>query len=297
VTTALLIHNDGERGFRVNGHPKMKLTRRQALTLGACGLLAGAFPLGSYLWGRDRGQASGREEFSFAVANDLHVMGEDCGAWLERVFRHMRARAEPIDFCLVVGDLAHDGTPDQLRVARAAFDRAGIPVYPVIGNHDHNHPAGRRTYEELFPDRINYSFEHKGWQFVGLDSTDGPRWEDAFPIRDHTLQWLNTNLPRLDRQKPTVLFTHFPLGPDIWGQATNALEVLGRFRGHDLRSAFTGHAHRITWREVGGVTITTNRCCSFREPNHDGVRDKAYFVCRANADGTVSRRFVAGLPA
>jgi 3',5'-cyclic AMP phosphodiesterase CpdA len=282
----------------MNNRSAMRLTRRQALTWGACGLIAGALPVAAYLGDGARALAGvRREEFTFAVINDLHVMTERCGDWLRETFREVRSQPESIDFCLALGDLAHDGTPDQLRVAHDALATLEVPVYTVLGNHDHVHPAGRRTYEDLFPQRVNYHFEHKGWQFVGLDSTDGARWEEPFPIRTPTMRWLEQTLPNLDRQKPTVLFTHFPLGPDVWDQSTNAQIVLDRFRGHNLRSAFSGHSHRLTWRELGRVTLSTNRCCSFREPNHDGIKEKAYFLCRANADGSVSRRYMEVVPA
>jgi 3',5'-cyclic AMP phosphodiesterase CpdA len=282
----------------MNERSAKRLTRRQALALGACGLLAGAAPVAAYV-GSGAGWFAGnrREEFSFAVINDLHVMSERCGDWLRKSFRQIRTQRESIDFCLALGDLAHNGAPDQHRVAHEALATLGVPVYTVLGNHDHNHPHGRRTYEDLFPDRVNYHFEHKGWQFVGLDSTDGDRWQDAFPVQPPTMRWLEKALRDLDQQKPMVLFTHFPLGPDEWQRSTNAQVVLDRFRSHNLRSAFSGHSHRLTWREVGRVTFSTNRCCSYQEANHDGVKEKAFFLCRAHADGSVSRRYMAVGPA
>jgi 3',5'-cyclic AMP phosphodiesterase CpdA len=276
--------------------PSLRISRRQALGAGACGLLAASVP-GALCWKAFANSSIDRpEEFRFVVVNDLHVMGESCGAWLKQMGGQLRA-SDPIDFCLVLGDLAHDGTPEQLLHARRALDGFGMPVYTVIGNHDHNHPNGRRTYEKLFPHRINYHFEHKGWQFVGLDSTLGPLWERPFPVQPHTMVWLQATLPQLDRSKPTALFTHFPLGPDVWGQSTNADEVLNLFRGHNLTNAFSGHAHRRTWRRLGGVTLTTNHCFSFREPNHDGIEEKAYFRCRATAHGTIDQQLVAVRPA
>ena len=42
---------------------------------------------------------------------------------------------------------------------------------------------------------------------------------------------------------------------------------------------------------MGEVTLTTNRCCSFHVKNHDGTKEKGYFVCQAKA-GKVERQFV-----
>jgi 3',5'-cyclic AMP phosphodiesterase CpdA len=268
-------------------------SRRQALIGGACGLVAGAIPVALHFAGRTAVAGS----FHFAVVNDVHIIDHACADWLAGVFRQMQAGGTPVDFCLVLGDIAHNGTPDQLALARGAFNSLGAPVYPVIGNHDQNHSAGRDAYAELFPDRFNYHFEHKGWQFVGLDSTDGSRWEQPFPVGPETMQWVSSALPELDRGKPTVLFTHFPLGSDVWGRPTNAAELLGHFRGHSLSMVFSGHFHGHTSRWFEQIELATNHCCSLREPNHDSFPDKAYFLCRARPDGSVATRRVTVPPA
>jgi 3',5'-cyclic AMP phosphodiesterase CpdA len=281
----------------VTNVPRLHISRRQAFAVGARTILASSLPGALCLGGLAKGAPWRAEQFRFLVVNDLHVMGPSCAAWLGHMARHLRAQLDDVDFCLALGDLAHDGTPEQLLLARRALDGFGMPVYTVIGNHDHMHPNGRKTYEQLFPRRINYHFDHKGWQFVGLDSTLGPMWERPFPVQPHSMHWLETTLPQLDRSKPTVLFTHFPLGPGVSCQSTNAREVLGLFSGHNLTNAFSGHVHRRTQRRLEGVLLTTNHCFSFREPNHDGIEEKAYLVCRANADGTIDQHLVEVMPA
>jgi hypothetical protein len=141
----------------------------------------------------------------------------------------------------------------------------------------------------LFPLGNNHHFEHRGWQFLGVDSTEGRQFRTT--VRAETLQWLDQTLPKLDKKKPTVLFTHFPLGPWVIYRATNADQVLARFKDVNLQAVFNGHLHLSTERRVGAVTLTTNRCCSFSRQNHDGSREKGYFLCQAR-DGKVTREFV-----
>ena len=50
-------------------------------------------------------------------------------------------------------------------------------MYPVIGNHDYVTQNNRKAYLEAFPLRLNYYFHHHGWQFIGLDTTEGLRYE------------------------------------------------------------------------------------------------------------------------
>jgi hypothetical protein len=159
----------------------------------------------------------------------------------------------------------------------------------VPGNHDYTPKNDRSAYEELMPKMINYTFEHKGWQLVALDSTDGTKAKVA--VLKPALDYINQTAPKLDQKRPTILFTHFPLGKGVTNQATNADAVLEPFKPLNLRTVFGGHYHAFTERKMGEVTLTTNRCCSFHVKNHDGTKEKGYFVCQAK-EGKVERIFV-----
>jgi hypothetical protein len=165
-----------------------------------------------------------------------------------------------------------------------------MPLFVTIGNHDYDEGDRRAAFEEIFPRSINYRFDHRGWQFVGLDSTQG---QQVFytRVQDASLSWLDDTLPHLDRNRPTVLLTHFPLGPRVICRPLNAPAVLERFGKHNLRAVLNGHWHGYSKRLIGSVALTTNRCCSWWRKNNDGSPDKGYFLCRANADMTVTRQF------
>jgi hypothetical protein len=260
-----------------------RITRRELLQLGAGSLLvAGAWPG----WADD--DRAG--DFTFIEVNDTHYRDERCGPWLERAFRQMKTGPEKVELCLLAGDLADEGKPEQLGPMRDLIKGFGVPTYAVVGNHDHRAQDDRKAYEELFPGRINYAFEHRGWQFVGLDTSEGVKFANT-KVQPHTLRWLDDNLPKLDRKRPTIVFTHFPMGPGAPMRPANADEVLDRFKEHNLQAVFCGHWHGFTERKVGPVTLTTDRCCSFSRNNHDGTKEKGYFVCRAKG-GRIERTFV-----
>ena len=265
------------------------LPRRAALRLGAGTLLS----LG--LWpGALRAEGNGKGgEFTFIAVNDLHYLNEKCGPWFERVVVQMK-EARPA-FCLMGGDWTEKGTSAELGPVKEVFGKLGVPVYGVIGNHDYRTQTDRAMYEQLFPDRLNYRFEHAGWQFVALDSSDGLRYKDT-KIQPATLGWLDDQLPKLDPARPTVVLTHFPLGPDTMMRPRNADEVLARFKAVNLRAVFSGHFHAFTERTVGETILTTNRCCSFSRGNHDSSKEKGFFVCRAK-EGKITREFVEVKPA
>jgi 3',5'-cyclic-AMP phosphodiesterase len=263
-----------------------KLTRRQLLRLSAGSLLAaGVWP------GALAAEGKGHQaDFHFLVVNDIHYLDKDCGRWLEDVIRRMNAHKEKPDFCLVAGDLAEHGRKEQLAAMRDLLKTLAMPAHVVIGNHDYLTQTDRKAFEELYPDRLNYKFEHAGWQFVALDTTEGQKTRNT-TIHPATLKWLDEKLPKLDKQKPTAIFTHFPMGQWVIGRPENATKLVERFKEYNLQTMFCGHWHGYTRRVQGAVTFTTNVCCSFRRANHDGTKEKGYFLCHAK-EGKIERQFI-----
>ena len=261
------------------------LPRREALRLSAGALLAlGLWP--GCLRVRDQ-RAS--DHFRFAVVNDTHYQTKRCGPFFERVISGMKA-GPSFDFCIIAGDLAEKGTLAEIGPVKEIFGTLPVPTFAVPGNHDYLTQTDRSAYDSEFPRHTNYLFKHRGWQFVGLDTTDGLRYEKT-SVADDTLRWLDSNIRKLDRQRPTVCFTHFPLGADVPMRPTNADAVLDRFRDHNLVAVFTGHHHGFTERQHGSATLVTNRCCAISRANHDKSKEKGYFLCEAR-DGRIERAFV-----
>src|SRR6185436_21027641 len=126
---------------------------------------------------------------------------------LERVRASVLAQSPRPEFCLMVGDLAEHGTPAELGPMRDTLRSFGMPYHAVPGNHDYLSDTDRSAWDKLFPRQLNYHFEHRGWQFIGLDSTEGTKWQDT-TIQSATLRWTDDLLSKLDPATPTVLFTH-----------------------------------------------------------------------------------------
>jgi len=263
-----------------------KLRRREWLGLSASSLLAlGLWP-GCARW-RDNGRG---DSFSFVVLNDAHFQSAQCGPWFEKMAARIRSHQPRPEFCLMVGDLAEHGTQAELGAMKESLQSFGMPFHAVIGNHDHLSDKDRSPSDALFPRSLNYSFRHRGWQFVGLDSTEGTRWEKT-RIPQATLHWADDQRRRLDVAAPTVIFTHFPLGDRVQMRPANADELLEKFKAFNLVAVFNGHFHGFTERNSGPTVLTTNRCCAISRGNHDGTKEKGYFLCPAS-QGKISREFV-----
>jgi 3',5'-cyclic AMP phosphodiesterase CpdA len=258
------------------------LTRRQALGHFSAGTLLalGVWP------GWARGENGGR--FRFVVVNDTHYLSEECGAWLRTIFR--KIKDEKPELCLIAGDLTEHGTEEHLKGMRAVLDEFGVPTHVVIGNHDYTTHTSRAAYEKVFPNQINYRFAHKDWQFVALDTSEGTRYEQT-NIQEPTLRWVDEQVAKLDKKRPTVIVTHFPLGANVQYRPLNADALLEKFREVNLRAIFSGHFHGFTERTAGDAVLTTNRCCALKRGNHDKTTEKGYFVCDAVGQ-TISRKFV-----
>ena len=267
------------------------ITRRESLAhLGAL-LAAGAWP------GALRAAAAPASEvgsFTFAALNDLHYHTPECEAWFRALF-HAVAAERPA-FMVLLGDLAHRGQPENLAAVRRLAEESGVPFHAVPGNHDNDVEETTRIYAEAFPGMLNRRFDHAGWQFVALDSTEGKAWRNT-RFSAETLAWLDSTLAEMDRLRPTVLLTHFPVAAGI---ATpngvvmtplNAEEVLARFEPFNLRAAFCGHFHGRTERSRGPATLVTGSTCARIDRNHNGVDEKGWWLCRARRDGTVEREF------
>jgi len=265
---------------------KSALTRREWLGLSAGALLSlGLWPGCARFANNGRGGS-----FRFVVVNDAHYQSDKCGAWFERVAASIKSHDPKPEFCLMVGDLAEHGTTNELGAMRDALRSFGAPYHAVIGNHDYLNPIDRRPYEELFPRSINYHFVHCGWQFIGLDSSEGISFRNT-RIQPATFQWLDETLPKLDRARPTVVFTHFPLGDGVPMRPMNADDLLTQLLDFNLVAVYSGHFHGFTERLWRRTVLTTNQCCAISRGNHDGTKGKGYFLCAASPGG-IRREFV-----
>jgi hypothetical protein len=259
------------------------MTRREVLRIGGLTLILSP-------WARAVQSESGA--FEFIVVNDTHYIDAMCERWHSAVAAAMHASAPDAAFCVHAGDVADRGDLEACKMMKEIYGNAMGRLYTVPGNHDFISNDDRSGYDTVFPERLNYTFQHLGWQFLALDTTQGTQF-DGTDISSTTFAWLDENLPKLDQKAPTFVFTHFPLGEGTVYRPRNADALIEHLLRLNVAWIHCGHWHGDSSRKAGPFTASTSRCCARLRENRDGSPLKGWHVYRAEADGKLSRRFVA----
>ena len=241
------------------------------------------------------GAAGGDADFTFAHLTDPHIQpelraAEGCRQCFEQV-----TRLEP-DFALVGGDLVFDvmdaGRPRATELF-ALWDRGAasleMPLHHAVGNHDAfgiNTNSGVAPTDpwygkKVFEDRIGalyYSFDHKGWRFIVLDSIavqPGPERPYYGLVDGDQVGWLEKTLAEAGPDVPVVILTHVPILTAFWSyirsarEATpntvvvdNSRELVDLFRPYNVKAVLQGHTHIRETIEYEGCKFITSGAIS-----------------------------------
>jgi 3',5'-cyclic-AMP phosphodiesterase len=154
-----------------------------------------------------------------------------------------------VDFVLHTGDIMTDPEdPQAYATARRILNQLKPPVYYIPGNHDRTEWVQRVLMErETVQANLDYSFVHKGVQFVCLDSSQP---ETAVGhLAPEQLAWLDRQLDSDDQRHLVVAVHHHPLPSGApWLDhivLENGIELHQRLLDvrHRLRGVFYGHIH------------------------------------------------------
>ena len=220
------------------------------------------------------------EPFSFAIITDSHLFSQANHKFdksLADAVQRVNSLSTPPDFVLFAGDIAQNGTEDQLVKGQKILSALKMPVKFIPGEHDWYLDMGK-TWRGLFG-KETWSFDHKGVHFVGLNSIlVKDFWTGAglgpaqrmgvmemlespiagpWGVQEAQLEFLRKDTAALPVDTPVVLFTHSPLWDYYprWNFQTSdspqIREILARFE-HVM--SFHGHVHQTIYNRIGNLS-------------------------------------------
>ena len=282
--------------------PMETMNRRRFLSLSA--LTAGALATGAASHIARAATAAAPEapgSFDYIFLTDTHLEPELSAAdGCAMAFR--KAASLHADFAIQGGDHVFDALAVDRKRADSLFDlyahteqALGLKVHHAIGNHDHFGIFAKNGIEtsssgygkQMFQERIGptyYSFDHKGYHFIVLDTiqlTPDRSWEAR--VDPTQLQWLSADLDKLPAGTPIVVTGHVPLVSAFNSYAApsgaagsgttpasahpqllvaNAYEVLPLLEKHNVLAVFQGHTHINEVVRFRGIPyITSGAVC------------------------------------
>ena len=201
-----------------------------------------------------------------AAVGDLHASRDSAGT----IRPQLRDVAERADVLLVAGDLTKRGTPEEGSVLAAELKDLGLPVFAVLGNHDHHSGRAAEVREaveaggvtvlegegvvvELDGTRLGVGgAKGFGGGFAGKSATEfGEEEMKAFVRHTRSIaERLHQALAGLDADVRVALLHYSPVPDTLEGEPPEIFPFLGSYllgeaidaAGADL--ILHGHAHR-----------------------------------------------------
>lgn len=270
-----------------------------AMGVGAAGLSLGAVGCAPGRQGMSRPNLDREkqgESFSFVHLTDIHCRRRRRGVQGYRACVASVNSLNPApDFVLMGGDMAFDGLyternefEDQIALFKEVSNDLNMPYHPCLGNHDllglsnrrkvpvDDPEIGRRMImTRLEMERSYYSFDHKGWHFVVLDSMEqvetssGPSYLGQ--IDEQQLHWLAMDLARASG-RPTICVMHIAAFNNL-AQVWNDFELPAMYtryvirnnrdlrhvlERHGVKLLLQGHSHRGEDYRYKGIWYLTS---------------------------------------
>ena len=238
-------------------------------------------------------QKTDNDSFSVAFMTDTHLdYARNAVQGFEQALDSVNS-LKP-DFIITGGDQIMDalgqsyGRADSLyNLYQETVKKAEMPVYNTMGNHEiygiysrsGADPANSEYGEKMFEKRIGpsyYSFMHKGWKFMILNSIEDTGEDRYVGLIDTTqIAWIKTELEVTDPETPIVISTHIPfisVMAQRYGGSTvpndsslvvyNAKGVLDLFTDHNLKLVLQGHLHILEDIYYEGIHYITGGAVS-----------------------------------
>lgn len=177
------------------------------------------------------------QSFRFAQITDTHVGSETGAEDLRRTVADINSNPD-IEFVIHSGDVTEFGADAEFLLAKQILDSLKVPYYITPGNHDANwSESGGNSFRKIFGAET-FSFEHKGYVFVGTNSGPNMRMSPGQIPREN-LVWMDSLFAENPGRKPLIYVNHYPQNSDL----NNWYEALDRIKKRNIQFIMLGHGH------------------------------------------------------
>lgn len=257
-----------------------------------------------------------KDSFGIAFLTDIHLQPEENAANGFTQALDTVNKLKP-DFVITGGDLIMDALEQSYGRADSLYNlymdvvkKSKSPVYNTMGNHEiygiykksGADPANPEYGEKMFEKRLGhsyYSFEHKGWKFMIINSIeDTKKGKYVGQVDTAQISWIKSELKKTDHTTPIVLSTHIPFisaytqkynGSTLPNDSSlvvfNSKEVIDLFNGYNLKLVLQGHLHTVEDIYIDGIHFITGGAVSggwWKGPNQGFEEGFMYITFKAD---------------
>lgn len=275
-----------------------------------------------------------KNAFRVGFLTDVHVKPTDTAEQgMRNAYRHINALQPSVDFIMNGGDSIMDALNASKEKVQKQWDvwnrvleaENRLPIHHCIGNHDawgwqmtdpevKNDPLYDKQWvlqQHKMPGRF-YSFAHKGWKFIVLDSAQENNGGYIARIDEPQFAWLENELKNTDTQQHICIISHIPIVSFVsavfsdkneangdWRISRALLHVDSRrltnlFKAYaNIRCCLSGHIHMQDVVSYKNIQYYCNGAVSgnwWGGAFHDF--DPAYAVFDFATDGSVKREMI-----
>jgi Icc protein len=272
--------------------------------------------------------------FSIAFISDVHVKPtETAEQGMRNALRHVNRLKPAVDFIMNGGDSIMDALNASKEKVQGQWDvwnrvlhsENSLPIHHCIGNHDawgwqmtdpavKNDPLSDKQWvlqQHKMPGRY-YSFDHKGWKFIVLDSAQENNGGYIARIDEEQFTWLENQLKQSDPAQHICIVSHIPIvsfcsavfadkneANGDWRISRALLHVDSRrltdmFKPYkNIRCCLSGHIHLQDRVDYRGIPYFCNGAVSgnwWNGPFKDF--EPAYAQFEFSTDGSVTRKMI-----
>ena len=189
----------------------------------------------------------------------MRSLEEDIAPLIGEIVAEYKATNLPTAI-LLTGDVVWDTMEFMPRI-KSLFDSFGVPVYAVIGNHDHdrkidgNEPLAESHYEVCFGERY-YTFTMGDTKFFALDNIDYNSYYDySLGVSREQLKWLRCEMRKTPDNQRIAILMHAPASHLRDSKFIPYAKRLVRLtKDHELHF-ITGHGHRHFTADISDNVI------------------------------------------